>query len=245
MIVMNELIAGYDRQPVTRALSGAIERGSLTAIVGANGCGKSTLLKTLAGFLPPVSGSFRWQGKRPVIGWLAQRHALEAQFPLTVQDVVGMGCWPRVSLFSGFSRDARLRIAGALERVGLASMALSTIDALSGGQFQRMLFARVLVQQAPLVMLDEPFTGVDEATSNVLMEIMLEMYMQGQTLLAVAGISGIGCAWLGLSLSWAASLPAGPSIVLTASALFFISILLGSRSRLAGSLRALFQRKGK
>lgn len=64
-------------------------------------------------------------------------------------------------------------------------------------------------------------------------------------LLAVAGISGIGCAWLGLSLSWAASLPAGPSIVLTASALFFISILLGSRSRLAGSLRALFQRKGK
>lgn len=185
MIVMNELIAGYDRQPVTRALSGAIERGSMTAIVGANGCGKSTLLKTLAGFLPPVSGSFRWQRKRPVIGWLAQRHALEAQFPLTVQDVVGMGCWPRVSLFSGFSRDARLRIAGALERVGLASMALSTIDALSGGQFQRMLFARVLVQQAPLVMLDEPFTGVDEATSNVLMEIMLEIYMQGQTLLAV------------------------------------------------------------
>jgi ABC-type Mn/Zn transport systems, ATPase component len=78
-----------------------------------------------------------------------------------------------------------MRIAGALERVGLASMALSTIDELSGGQFQRMLFARVLVQQAPLVMLDEPFTGVDEATCNVLMDLMLEMYMQGQTLLAV------------------------------------------------------------
>jgi zinc/manganese transport system ATP-binding protein len=157
----------------------------MTAIVGANGCGKSTLLKTLAGFIPPVGGSFRWQGKRPVIGWLAQRHALEAQFPLTVQDVVSMGCWPGISLLSGFRRETRLRIASALERVGLASMALSTIDELSGGQFQRMLFARVLVQRAPLVMLDEPFTGVDEATCNVLMDLMLEMYMQGQTLLAV------------------------------------------------------------
>ena len=93
-----------------------------------------------------------------------KRHALEAQFPLTVQDVVSMGCWPRVSLFSGFRRETRSRIASALERVGLDAMALSTIDALSGGQFQRMLFARILVQQAPLVMLDEPFTGVDEAT---------------------------------------------------------------------------------
>ena len=184
MIVMNDLVAGYDRQPVTRALSGVIERGSMTAIVGANGCGKSTLLKTLAGFIPPVSGTFRWQGRRPVVGWLAQRHALEAQFPLTVQDVVSMGCWPAISLFAGFRRDTRMRIAGALERVGLESMAFSTIDELSGGQFQRMLFARVL-QQAPLVMLDEPFTGVDEATCNVLMDLMLEMYMQGQTLLAV------------------------------------------------------------
>ncbi len=185
MIVMNQLIAGYDRQPVTRAISGVIERGSMTAIIGANGCGKSTLLKTLAGFIPPVSGNFRWQDKRPTIGWLAQRHALEAQFPLTVQDVVSMGCWPRVSLLAGLRRDARLRVASALERVGLASMARSTIDELSGGQFQRMLFARVLVQQAPLVMLDEPFTGVDESTSHVLMELMLEMYLQGQTVLAV------------------------------------------------------------
>lgn len=103
MIVMNALVAGYDRQPVTRPLSGVIERGSMTAIIGANGCGKSTLLKTLAGFIPPVSGRFHWQGRRPVIGWLAQRHALEAQFPLTVQDVVSMGCWPGISLFAGFS----------------------------------------------------------------------------------------------------------------------------------------------
>jgi zinc/manganese transport system ATP-binding protein len=100
MIVMNELVAGMNASP-SRGLSGVIERGSMTAIVGANGCGKSTLLKTLAGFIPP-SAALSLAGKRPVIGWLAQRHALEAQFPLTVQDVVSMGCWPGISLFPGF-----------------------------------------------------------------------------------------------------------------------------------------------
>ncbi|MDH6631572.1 UNVERIFIED_ORG: zinc/manganese transport system ATP-binding protein [Lelliottia amnigena] len=185
MIELQNLVAGYDRQPVTQTLNGVIERGSMTAIVGANGCGKSTLLKTLAGFIPPVSGGFRWREKRPTIGWLAQRHMLEAQFPLTVQDVVSMGCWPKISLLAAFRRETRLKIAHALERVGLQDLAAATIDELSGGQFQRMLFARVLVQQAPLVMLDEPFTGVDEATCNVLMELMLEMYLSGQTVLAV------------------------------------------------------------
>lgn len=185
MIELDHLVAGYDRLAITPALCGTLARGSMTAIVGANGCGKSTLLKTLAGFLPPVSGVLRWQGARPTIGWLAQRHALEAQFPLTVQEVVSMGCWPRISLFAGLNRDARKRVAQGLERVGLTEMARETIDTLSGGQFQRMLFARIWVQNAPLVMLDEPFTGIDEATSQLLMEQMVDMQRAGQTLLAV------------------------------------------------------------
>lgn len=185
MIELEQLVAGYDGVAITPPLSGMICPGSLTAIVGLNGCGKSTLLKTLAGFLPPVSGRLRWQGKRPVIGWLAQRHALESQFPLNVQDVVSQGAWPGVSLLRGLGGGTRRRIGAVLERVGLAGLAKTPIEALSGGQFQRMLFARVLVQQAPLVMLDEPFTGVDEVTCNVLMALMLEMYQQGQTLLAV------------------------------------------------------------
>ncbi len=164
MIELEQLVAGYDGVAITPPLSGMICPGSLTAIVGLNGCGKSTLLKTLAGFLPPVSGRLRWQGKRPVIGWLAQRHALESQFPLNVQDVVSQGAWPGVSLLRGLGGDTRRRISAVLERVGLAGLAKSPIEALSGGQFQRMLFARVMVQQAPLVMLDEPFTGIDEAT---------------------------------------------------------------------------------
>ncbi|HAT1611850.1 TPA: ATP-binding cassette domain-containing protein [Raoultella planticola] len=185
MIELDHLVAGYEELAITPALSGVIAAGSMTAIVGLNGCGKSTLLKTLAGFIPPVSGRLRWTVSRPVIGWLAQRHALESQFPLTVQDVVGQGAWPHVSLLGGIRGEFRRRIGEALERVGLTSMARTPIEALSGGQFQRMLFARVIVQQAPLVMLDEPFTGIDEATSRELMGLILEMHRQGQTVLAV------------------------------------------------------------
>ncbi len=96
-----------------------------------------------------------------------------------------MGCWPRFSLFRGLNRDARNRVTQGLERVGLTTMAHQTIDTLSGGQFQRMLFARIWVQNAPLVMLDEPFTGIDEATSQILMEQIVDMHRSGQTILAV------------------------------------------------------------
>nr|WP_318383725.1 ATP-binding cassette domain-containing protein [uncultured Enterobacter sp.] len=185
MIELDHVVAGYGQRAITPALCGTLETGSMTAIVGENGCGKSTLLKTLGGFLPPVSGTLNWHPVRPTIGWLAQRHALESQFPITVQDVVRMGCWPRIGLFSSINRRARKEAAAALDRVGLLALATTTIDELSGGQFQRMLFARVWVQQAPLVMLDEPFTGIDELTSQLLMEMMLEMNRQGQTVLAV------------------------------------------------------------
>ena len=185
MIELDNLVAGYEGVAITPSLSGVIHKGSLTAIVGLNGCGKSTLLKTLAGFIPPVSGVVRWSPARPVIGWLAQRHALESQFPLTVLDVVSQGTWPRISLLRGLRNDVRRRIQASLARVGLTEMAKTPIEALSGGQFQRMLFARVLVQRAPLVMLDEPFTGIDENTTHDLMGVIQEMHQQGQTVLAV------------------------------------------------------------
>ena len=185
MIELHELRVGYGYSPVTPAISGSIAEGSMTAIVGDNGCGKSTLLKTLAGFLPPVKGSVHWPKGRPVIGWLAQRNTLESDFPIVVQDVVNMGLWPTVSLFRSIGRSERLRIAAALERVGMLHLARSPVGTLSGGQFQRMLFARVWLQQAPLVMLDEPLTGVDENTSHVLMSLIGDMHQRGQTILAV------------------------------------------------------------
>lgn len=185
MIELQALSVGYGHSPVAPIISGYIADGSMTAIVGENGCGKSTLLKTLAGFLPPVSGRIIWPQGRPVMGWLAQRNTLESDFPILVQDVVSMGLWPQVSLFRGMRRRERLRIAAALERVGLLHLAKKPVETLSGGQFQRMLFARVWLQQAPLVMLDEPLTGVDESTSHILMSLIEEMHQRGQTILAV------------------------------------------------------------
>ncbi|STW46351.1 Zinc ABC transporter ATP-binding protein ZnuC [Klebsiella pneumoniae] len=186
MIELEQLVAGYDGVAITPPLSGMICPGSLTAIVGLNGCGKSTLLKTLAGFLPPVSGRLRWQGKRPVIGWLAQRHALESQFPLNVQDVVSQGrmAWRVAAARSGGAApgDASARCWSGS---GWRAWRKRRSKRSPGGQFQRMLFARVMVLQAPLVMLDEPFTGIDEATSRELMDLILEMHRQGQTILAV------------------------------------------------------------
>lgn len=99
-------MAGYEGLAITPSLSGTIATGSMTAIVGLNGCGKSTLLKTLAGFIPPVSGRLNWRGERPVIGWLAQRHAPESQFPLTVQDVVSRGHGPGIAIARAQGRGA-------------------------------------------------------------------------------------------------------------------------------------------
>lgn len=179
MIELDHLVAGYEGLAIAPSLSGTIATGSMTAIVGLNGCGKSTLLKTLAGFIPPVSGRLHWRDGRPVIGWLAQRHALESQFPLTVQDVVSRGPGRRYRCCAG-SGEVRQRIVAAIARVGLLAMAKTPIEALSGGQFQRMLFARVMVQRAPLVMLDEPFTGIDEATCRELMALIPKCISRGR-----------------------------------------------------------------
>lgn len=214
MIELDHLVAGYGSEAVTPALCGRVERGSMTAIVGANGCGKSTLLKTLAGVLTPVSGALRWPSTRPTIGWLAQRQTLDPHFPLTVQDVVSMGSWPRISLFCGLNRQARTQVSAALERVGMLALANSTIDTLSGGQCQRMLFARMWLQHAPLVMLDEPFTGIDEITSQLLMEQIVDMHQQGQTILAVLHDSERVTRYFpqtlrldGVQASWGATVP--------------------------------------
>lgn len=185
MILLQQLQIGYQGQSIAPVLHGEFHRGSMTAVIGDNGCGKSTLLKTLVGALQPVSGCIRWRdGKRPRIAWLLQTNELDRQFPLRVQDVVAMGCWPQLSLFSSLRRQ-QSAIDQTLERVGLTAMRHEPIETLSGGQFQRMLFARLLMQKAQLVLLDEPFTGVDEETSHLLMAVINEMHQQQITVIAV------------------------------------------------------------
>lgn len=185
MISLNQLVLGYQGRAVTPPLTGHIVKGSMTAIIGPNGTGKSTLLKTILKLQSPVSGQLSFTEGRPRIAWLPQLAEMERQFPTTVYDVVCMGAWPARGLFSSLNRQIRLRVADAIERVGLTTLSKQPIEALSGGQFQRMLFARLLVQNAPLVLLDEPFTGVDSQTSDFLMTLICQMHQAGQTVMAV------------------------------------------------------------
>ncbi|NIY48557.1 metal ABC transporter ATP-binding protein [Cedecea colo] len=186
MITLEHLVAGYHDKAVTRPLNGTFAAGSMTAIIGANGTGKSTLLKTLLRLQPPVSGHISFAGgSAPRAAWLPQLAEMDRQFPATVYDVACMGNWPDRGLFSGFHRQHRQHVYEALERVGLSELHRQPIETLSGGQFQRMLFARLLVQNAPLVLLDEPFSGIDAQTSGFLMKLICQMHDAGRTIIAV------------------------------------------------------------
>lgn len=186
MITLQQAVVGYGGTTLFPPLSGHFVAGSLTAVVGVNGAGKSTLLKTLAGLLPLQSGSLLFSDNRlPRMAYLPQQAELDRQFPILVSDLVAMGCWPQSGMFGGLSKRAALQIAEALDTVGMVPMARSPVGELSGGQLQRVLFARLLVQQAPLILLDEPFTGIDSATIQLLLQVIAQLHREGRTVIAV------------------------------------------------------------
>lgn len=186
MIFVNNLEVGYDRRAVAMPLCGRFLSGSLTAVIGANGAGKSTFLKTLAGLQSAVAGDITFnQGKRPRLAYLPQQAELDRSFPISVFDIVAMGCWPQSGLFGGINRQSAMNVEQALETVGMTEMASFPVGSLSGGQLQRTLFARLLMQQAPLIMLDEPFTGIDSQTTELLLKVIAQWHREGKTVLAV------------------------------------------------------------
>lgn len=185
MMHFNRLQAGYQGRAVTPVVNGELEVGSMTALIGANGTGKSTLLKTIAGLLPPVSGRCELQISRKALGWLPQRSELETRFPLTAYELVAMGCWPRCGWFGGINRALRLEIDAALDAVQMREFADAQPSTLSGGQLQRVLFARLMLQRSQLWLLDEPFNGIDTPTVTLLMSILEQQQQAGTTLLVV------------------------------------------------------------
>lgn len=181
----HNLTLGYDRHPAVHHLSGSVEEGSLLAIVGPNGAGKSTLLKGVAGALRPLEGAIDRNGARlEAIAYLPQLAEIDRSFPITVYDLVAMGLWRRAGPFGGIGKRQRAAIEGAISTVGLDGFEARPIGTLSGGQMQRMLFARLLLQDAPLILLDEPFAALDENTIADLSDLIVRWHGERRTVVA-------------------------------------------------------------
>jgi zinc/manganese transport system ATP-binding protein len=182
-IRLSDVTLGYDGHPAVHHLTGTFAAGSLTAVAGPNGSGKSTLLKGIMGTLRPLGGRI----ERPAgpIAYLPQRAELDRDFPATVGELVGLGLWGKRGTFGGFSAADREQVTAAISAVGLAGFLRRPIDTLSGGQLQRALFARVLVQDAPVILLDEPFAAIDESTVSSLMVLVERWHGEGRTVIAV------------------------------------------------------------
>lgn len=177
---------GYDSHPAVHHLDGEIAPGSLTAIVGPNGSGKSTLMKGIAGQLAPLEGRIEIVGgTRNIIAYLPQQAAIDRAFPISVYNLVALGLWSEIGSFRSLTPTLRQRISEALSAVGLEGLERRSIDTLSGGQLQRTLFARVLLQNSRLILLDEPFTSIDAKTSADLMTLIERWHGEARTIIAV------------------------------------------------------------
>lgn len=185
-IVLDDLTLGYDRHPAVHHLSGRIEPSTLLAVVGPNGAGKSTLLKGLIGELKPLGGRINGSLKtRAGVAYVPQKDGIDLSYPVSVFDLVAMGLWQRRGVFGAFAGADTARISAALALVGLSGFERRAVGTLSGGQLQRALFARVSLQDAPVILLDEPFSAIDNATVDDLMALVRAWNAEGRTIVAV------------------------------------------------------------
>jgi zinc/manganese transport system ATP-binding protein len=184
-IRVSNLTVAYRRHPAVHHVTGEFASGSLTAIAGPNGAGKSTLLKTLMGELRPVEGRIEHRLSRADFGYLPQAAEIDRRFPISVIETVMLGAWGRVGAFGRMSRADLAKAGEALAAVGLSGFERRSIAQLSAGQFQRALFARLLLQDAPVILLDEPFTAIDARTTADLLALVAGWHGEGRTVVAV------------------------------------------------------------
>lgn len=185
MIELSGVALRHGARVILSGLSCRFESGSLTALIGPNGSGKTTLLRAIAGLHPLTSGRIDLGGLGAAdIALLAQGSHLDRSFPITCRDVVALAA-TRLGPFRSIGKDRLAATKTALARVGLAEMESRPIQALSAGQFQRVLFARTIVQDARLILLDEPFTAVDASTTRLLLSVIDDWHAQGRTIIAV------------------------------------------------------------
>jgi manganese/zinc/iron transport system ATP- binding protein len=184
------LTASYDGVAALQQVTVSARAGRVVGILGPNGAGKSTLLKAALGLLPVDAGQARFFGaplaqvRRRVV-YVPQRSAVDWDFPVTVEDVVLMGRDGRRGLFGRPSREDRAIAARSLEQLGLSGLGRRQIGELSGGQQQRVFLARALAQEGDLLLMDEPFVGVDAATEEAIVALMRDLRDRGGAVVVV------------------------------------------------------------
>lgn len=187
MLQAKDLAVGYGAETVARALTFDVQAGEILAVIGHNGSGKSTLVKTILGIESPQAGALTWTGGTPPqpIGYLGQLTDFDRRFPMRVCDLVETGGWSKLGFFDAAGAGARLRAGEAIARVGLNDIATLPLHKLSAGQLQRALFARTMVQDAQVIILDEPFAAVDQNTEADLMDHVLGWVAEGRSVIMV------------------------------------------------------------
>lgn len=186
LISFKNLSISYKKHMVLQRMTGIIERGDLIAIVGPNGGGKSTFLKTIVKLVRPSYGSIDYKGLTlGAIAYLPQISEIDRTFPLTVKEAVAIGLSQKVGFFKPYGARELVLIQAALREVGLIDRMEAPLTALSGGQFQRVLFARTRLQEADLILLDEPFNAIDPHTIEDLLALIHHWHSEGKTILVV------------------------------------------------------------
>ncbi|MDR7555124.1 MAG: metal ABC transporter ATP-binding protein [Armatimonadota bacterium] len=189
-VEVHNLSVAYDTRPVLLGVSLTVQRGEVVGVIGPNGAGKSTFFRALLGLVTPWTGWIRLLGgdvttNRRWVAYLPQREAIDWDFPLVVSDVVMMGRYPHLGWGRRPRPEDRRIVAACLDALGIADLHDRPIGALSGGQQQRTFLARALAQEAQILLLDEPFMGVDAATEQAILATLQRLRAEGKTALIV------------------------------------------------------------
>jgi manganese/zinc/iron transport system ATP- binding protein len=187
---IHDLTVAYQHKPVLWDIDYDAPAGKLIGVVGPNGAGKSTLLKAIVGLTPRASGQIRVFGEpfaqaRHLVSYVPQRESVDWDFPVSALDVALMGRYGKIGWGRPISRPHRDAAMQALDRVGMSEFASRQISRLSGGQQQRVFLARALAQEAKLYLMDEPFSSVDAATEQAIIEVLRTLRDHGATVLVV------------------------------------------------------------
>ncbi len=173
LITCKDVTLGYENITLCRGLDFAVETGDYLCVVGENGAGKTTLMRTLLGLRQPLAGSIGMNGLRPTeIGYLPQQTQVQRDFPASVREIVLSGNQGRCGLRPFYNAEEKRRAADAMEKLGLADLALRCYRELSGGQQQRVLLARALCATTKLLLLDEPASGLDPVVTAELYDLI-------------------------------------------------------------------------